>query len=764
MNLTGSQLYSRAVRGLRSPKDNLLDQQFRLIFLYPMLFDKRLHGNYASTLRSFLAVSMLKEIFVNNALNIVAIASTDHPLVDEQGKKLEVQQMVKGSIVSSTSYNSGGKSSYDGGFAQVSSPRFPVSSHDIQQKVKEKTAFIKKYLAADPRTSKLNAYVEIITLDNMIDVPVVVGTKDYQVDTLTLAFVLATALALKKPLNSWANAQFVFNVIENTKTEDAWKLFVSLVDKKQLSMTDRLIEYLKDSHPTIGGKLDTLRSSLTEPIRRFIGKAAVPVQGFRTYVSPLIPGTGRSTRPSDPGALRHRDLDTEKSTIPSHYVGTKGGEYRPDLPFKTGSQFDIMEVVKDNLSETELFFKFMLNNELLASQFGLKLSPGQVSKVFSKVSNQSKLMLSQSHQNFMAYMTQNLDTLLTQAFWTIYPWGSDISYLYVKNEMIDKEMNDEIANLIGELGGALENSFVEGGSSGQENRIKEINKLCQNNLDNIYDQIEKFGNDIRDKMGQIRSYGFTNEQFIDFYETLDNISSKCSGLVSRIEDHLSKAIKDGDRIFKSAESIITRTLSRMKDFYSRSYTQVGNNPFENISLYRNTKDDPDSNEDPPPKVPLLETDKIKVYLSQLIDHLTIVILAHFHAAALGAICSFMEYIDVEVETVSNDALDLPNYTLVIPVETVAMMHAAAISKSWRDLVSGGNKQNTNLTDNYIKGIIKFVNKILDIPNLIVIDSKKGHVYYKFQYMSQVNKTNIKTFETYVKSMTQHELQGTGNLY
>jgi hypothetical protein len=330
--------------------------------------------------------------------------------------------------------------------------------------------------------------------------------------------------------------------------------------------------------------------------------------------------------------------------------------------------------------------------------------------------------------------------------------------------MIDKEMNDEIANLIGELGGALENSFVEGGSSGQENRIKEINKLCQNNLDNIYDQIEKFGNDIRDKMGQIRSYGFTNEQFIDFYETLDNISSKCSGLVSRIEDHLSKAIKDGDRIFKSAESIITRTLSRMKDFYSRSYTQVGNNPFENISLYRNTKDDPDSNEDPPPKVPLLETDKIKVYLSQLIDHLTIVILAHFHAAALGAICSFMEYIDVEVETVSNDALDLPNYTLVIPVETVAMMHAAAISKSWRDLVSGGNKQNTNLTDNYIKGIIKFVNKILDIPNLIVIDSKKGHVYYKFQYMSQVNKTNIKTFETYVKSMTQHELQGTGNLY
>lgn len=774
MNLTGSQLYSRAVRGLRSPKDNLLDQQFRLIFLYPMLFDKRLHGTYASTLRSFLSVSMLKEIFVNNALNIVAIASSDHPLVDEQGKKLEVQQMVKGSIVSSTEGGSyGGTSNYGGGFAQISSPRFPVTSHDIQQKVKEKTAVIKKYLAADPRTSKLNAYVEIITLDNMIDVPVIVGTKDYQVDTLTLAFVLATALALKKPLNSWANAQFVFNVIENTKTEDAWKLFVSLVDKKQSTMTDRLIEYLKDSHPAIAGKLDTLRGLLIEPIGRFTNKTVTPIkQGYRDYIAPLIPGTGRSTRPSTPGALRNQDLDIEKSKLPSHYVGMGGAEYRPDLPFKTQPQFDIMKVVKDELPQTELFFKFMLNNDLLASQFGLDLSPGQMTKVFNKVSNQAQIMLSQSHQNFMAYMNQNLDTLLSQAFWTIYPWGSNVSYLHVKSKQIDEEMNSKIATLIGELGGALENSFVKGDNSSQANRIKEINKLCQNNLGHMYNQIEKIGNSIRDKMGKIRSHAFTQDQFADFYETLDEISSKCAGLNRSIESHLFRAIEDGKRIFDSAELIIRQTLSKMMNIYSQYYTPVDNNPFDNIALYRNTKENPEK-----PKgdalftrsselsvVPLLPVENITVYINQLEDYLTVIILTHFHAAALGAICSFMDYIDVEVETVSNDALDLPNYTLVIPVETVAMMHAAAISKSWRDLVSGGNVQNTNLTDNYIKGIIKFVNKRLDVPNLIVIDSKKGHVYYKFQYMSQVNKTSVKTFETYVKSMTQHELQGTGNLY
>ena len=60
-------------------------------------------------------------------------------------------------------------------------------------------------------------------------------------------------------------------------------------------------------------------------------------------------------------------------------------------------------------------------------------------------------------------------------------------------------------------------------------------------------------------------------------------------------------------------------------------------------------------------------------------------------------------------------------------------------------------------------MLKYVNKILEVPNLVVVDTKRGDVYYKFQYMSQVNKTNMRTFDTYVKNMTKQELQQ-GNSY
>jgi hypothetical protein len=105
----------------------------------------------------------------------------------------------------------------------------------------------------------------------------------------------------------------------------------------------------------------------------------------------------------------------------------------------------------------------------------------------------------------------------------------------------------------------------------------------------------------------------------------------------------------------------------------------------------------------------------------------------------------------------NDALDLPNYSLVVPVETIAMLHAAIISKNWRNLVQRGMTQNTNLNDNYVKGIVKFIHNKINVPNLIVIDDKTGQIFYKLQYMSQVNKSNINTLKSYVQHSTKEEL-------
>lgn len=764
MNLTGAQLYSRAVQGLRSPGGNILDQQFRLVFLYPMLFDTRLQGPYSKTLRDFISVSMLKEIFINNALNIVTIASKDHPLVDEQGKKLDVEKMVKASINKRSGM-------YGGGYepqATVSSPRFPIDKYELQKKIEDKTAVIKKYLINDPRTKKLNAFVEIITLDNMIDVPVVVGTKDYQVDTLSLAFVLATALALKKPLNNWRNAQFVFSVIENTKTEDAWKLFIGLVDKEKSGMTDRLITYLSDNnYPRFASGLQKVKSILTAPMQRFgDSRASETIRTLgRDYVGPLIPRS--STVPirtnMDPKDLRNEMIPKDQKG--NVYTGSRGGTYDPDIPFKHQPQFDIMEVVKDNLSQTKLFFKFMLDDNLLRSQFGLDRSPGQMTTAVTKISPHAQAMLHQAHQTFMQYMGQNVSSALFQSFATIYPYDSGINYSELKDEYINAKLNEDIATLVGEFGGALSNTF--GGESNDKvtQRVKNVNTLCEKNLENIFDEIGKLGQQIDSNMGNISSHIFDADQFSTFRNTFEKIVDKSYNINRRMEKHLKDSILNGDALLLKVKIAIAKSLDNMLGAYDQNYRaglvddqDNSGNPIQvnsnvaNMAIVQNKING----------LPLVPLDNVLKYKQELRDGLLNIILVHFYASILTAVCSFVEYINVEVETVTNDALDLPNYTLVIPVETVAMLHSAVISKSWRDLVSGGNTQNTNLTDNYIKGIVKFIHKRLDVPNLIVIDSKKGQVYYKLQYMSQVNKTNIRTFETYVKNMTTNELKG--NLY
>ena len=68
----------------------------------------------------------------------------------------------------------------------------------------------------------------------------------------------------------------------------------------------------------------------------------------------------------------------------------------------------------------------------------------------------------------------------------------------------------------------------------------------------------------------------------------------------------------------------------------------------------------------------------------------------------------------------------------------------------------------DVNDTYIKSIIKFVARRLDVPNLIVIDSKKGDIYYKLMNQSDVNKTKITTIDTFIQSKLNRQMTSQSN--
>jgi len=746
MNLTGAQLYSRATRNLRRRKPfeqggkamsaEDIDQQFKLSFIYPMLFDKRLQ-KYESTMRNFLAVSMLKEIFVSNALNIVATASKSFSLTDENGDSTEVQNRIAQSALG----QGGG-----GYYTQETTREYPaprIDEYKLQEKIREKTAIIKKYLATEPRVKKLNPFVELITLDNLIDVPVIVGTKSYSVDSLTLAYVLTAAIALKKPIGGpqgWTNIQYIFNVIKRLDEKEAWSLLSNMVDKDKKTVRDRLVNWLAPDHPKISQALEAFNRSVEEKFEKVIGRPTRAVsQWGKQWVKPRIPSKIPLSRQDqiDAETFYKHGKEGDPTVLPTNM---------PQDTFNAAKEFRILDVVQDNLKETELFFKFMLNDNLLRSQFGLTKNPGQMEATIKELSPKAEELNDLVLHNFLAYLGYNINVYMKSFLNLIYPHESIIDYQKLKEDIFDKLMMKHIAELTEEIFSAVQNTFR--GEGVDETRARLMKKICSKTLGETIQKVERRTADLQ--YAGIGGHLFSGEQFGRFVDASTKVGEEFDSLHQSLSYQLSKVIDEPRPIFKKVEQLIDGAVDTIISRYDDQYRQDNNGVPSNIAIVRQGVL---SHDDPKKLIKAIEefVNQTKGYIKSFIRTL-------YYVSVMGSVCQYVDYIDIEVETVANDALDLPNYTLVIPVETIVMLHAAVVSKSWRHLLSKGVEEGLNVTDNYVKGIVKFINKRLDVPNLIVIDSKRGQVYYKLQYMTQINKSNLRTFETYVENMTRNELE------
>jgi len=170
----------------------------------------------------------LSDLFVQNAFSVVSSANQIRPLWDERQQSVDPTSSILRAIAAQQNINIAG--------VGTSLPNYSVDaaySNIIQNKISQKTAVIQQLLKTDPKFSKLRPYIETITMGNMIDVPVVVGTAYYPVDTLTLMWVLIAAIGLNKPLNSEANINAVFNELENLDEKKYWRLLNNLTQTPQ---------------------------------------------------------------------------------------------------------------------------------------------------------------------------------------------------------------------------------------------------------------------------------------------------------------------------------------------------------------------------------------------------------------------------------------------------------------------------------------------------------------------------------------------------
>ena len=346
----------------------------------------------------------------------------------------------------------------------------------------------------------------------------------------------------------------------------------------------------------------------------------------------------------------------------------------------------------------------------------------------------------------MAYLGYNINIYTKSFLNLIHPKESSINYQKLKEEEFDKSMVKRLAKLTAEIFSAVQNSFS--GGEVDESKAKMLNTICTKTLGKAIQKIESRTNELR-SVG-IGGHSFTKEEFGRFSAVSTNIGEEFDSMHASLVYQLTRIVGDAKPIFNKVEEIINQAVDNILIIYDNEYRPDGNNLPQNMALLRNNVLEHDD--------PKRLLDAVNEFIHQTKGYIVSFIRTLYYVAVMGSVCQYIDYIDVEVETVANDALDLPNYTLVVPLETVVMLHAAVVSKSWRHLLSKGVEEGLNVTDNYVKGIVKFINQRLDVPNLIVIDSKRGQVFYKLQYMTQINKSNLRTFETYVSNMTKNELE------
>lgn len=711
MNITGYGQYSKGVAGARDPK-KLMDSQLKLIFIYPILIADKIKVQstppFEQLIRDFISVTFLSDLFIENAFTIIGTANQIRPLWDERQQSVDPTSGILRTLAAQRGISSAGYG--------TASPNYNVDAAYagvLQQKITQKTAVIQQLIKTDPKLAKFRPYIETITMGNMIEVPVIVGTSSFQVDTLTLMWVLIASIGLNLSLDSETNIDAVFKELESLDEKKYWRLLNNLI-------TD----------PTVRQNLGSW---------------------FQRGVIGISRGVERVTR--------------RFNILPSlqHAASNKRFKIQSQIDneeeLKTQQQFIPLYLNRTDLDNTKTYFKFVLNRTSAERRFGLDATDERTSRV--RVQEASLGSQSIRYRNFLINsFTDIMGT--TGTIWLlsignlISISSSGLNVVNVKKEKIDDELFDNITDIVGKLFANIDKSFR------QENikeKIESLKDLCAIDSVEVVENISRWAGDTSISVGS-----FNNSTYLHFVDMFEKASGVSKSLSVRLEKQLQTVVADTySREFNSNLIVVKNLINQVvKNFIKEFVDEEDQTPdseftLENLGIADRNK---------------ILRQVIPAFHDGIVDILYFLFLAKFQEV----LCKFILIADVEIEKSVNEVTSWPNYTLVLPVEIVVALHAAIMGKSWKHMLSGGQigrslqpnstpltKKQVNMPDvsaTYIKSIVKFIANRLNVPNLIVVDSKRGEVHYQLMNQTDVNKSRIQTLATFVQSKVDRPLTTT----
>lgn len=216
---------SNTLQSIRQPSKNI--NKDSLVFTYPVIIDDKLR-QFSDIIRDFLTVQFITQIKISNTLDLQVAASKANRIQADNRYINPAEELAKNLGSLSRDY-----SDYYDRPKQVSRYE-PNDKYEYQNKINRLRGFIQDQIKNNPTYKDLNPIISTITIENLLDIPLVVGTKKYFVSSSVLFWMLFISAGYTPEresnplrLDNFNNLTKIKRVMEAIKEKDYMKYFGS---------------------------------------------------------------------------------------------------------------------------------------------------------------------------------------------------------------------------------------------------------------------------------------------------------------------------------------------------------------------------------------------------------------------------------------------------------------------------------------------------------------------------------------------------------
>lgn len=685
----------------------------KLIFIYPILNAHTL-GRQTEILKDFLAVEFISQIKISNGLNITSKLSkvgsigigdkSINPAVEvRKSLNLKIPE-----IQNNSNFN-----------INLGEPNdFELQKY--QQKISQFAQFFKKQIEINPMYKKYSPVVTTIIADeNLLIFPLIVGTKTFTMDSSTLFYILSASIILDIPLNSLSNLDRIVSYIKTLDLDNFSNIFNQPDGEHPGDRQRRLLQPQPNYSTWRSKNTDKVDNKDTQlfKLEKLTNNIAQVVSNFRKVLT-----------------FENWNAETDHLMSNNSYLSAD------NVPIiQTTTQRRHFEAAMNS-------FNSYTSEIIVPILYGMETILGPTP----------------THINFHSAVQEFLNTITKRM---------DQHYIQASEHIRSKlsEMptqSDENGNPIYNLHVNLKDKF-----SNTQNKIDDLKNFCQSNAE-IVDSVKNIL--YTELVPNLRNLNVTEPDKISaFCDSIVQTSSKLQPLSNTIESWAISSVPDSENNLQAKfDEIKDLFRSSTENFFNGNndnrYAILGNVPLDQFAnRYANFSSVFCGHNNPPTQDQARDCSRALLQIvTQIKQAITDILYFLFIWNFMSYICSYINEVDIDIQIQKKDALDFPNYTMVIPIEMMKFLYTFYVSNRLKRLLKNPSFQPndvgeaastikntlpTFVPNTSIPKLVEILNDRFKVPNIMVVDNYKEEVYYQFMYMPKALKTKLNTLPSYIKS-------------